>query len=429
MNTQELKQKDKELIWHPFTPLISPFEYIPVKSARGVKLYTHDGQTIIDAVSSWWVNIHGHSNEKLADAIHEQAKTMEHVIFAGFTHEPAIKLAQNLMTILPDHFSKIFFSDNGSTSIEVAIKMVMQYWFNKGEKQRNRFIALHGSYHGDTFGAMSVAQRDSFFDPFSSLLFDVDFIDLPTEENIGQVLERFDQLTSQSKCAGFIFEPLVQGAGGMRMYSPEHLEKLVSLAQSKGILCIADEVMTGWGRTGKNWATDHIDSDPDLICMSKGLTGGTMPMGITACTKKIEDAFMSADLSKALLHGHSYTGNPLACAAANASFEIFESDECKNNIQRINRSHLTFAEKLKASDKVENVRVQGTILAFDLKGFGETGYDSEARKKIYPYFLNKGVLIRPLGNVIYLMPPYIITDEQLEFIYGCFEEFLEELKV
>lgn len=426
MNTQELLQKDKNLIWHPFTPLISPFEYIPVKSAQGVHLHTHDGQTIIDAVSSWWVNIHGHSHPKLAEAIYKQASELEHVIFAGFTHEPAIKLAENLMTILPEEFSKVFFSDNGSTSIEVAIKMVMQYWFNNDEKQRNRFIALHGSYHGDTFGAMSVAQRDSFFDPFSSLLFDVDFIDLPTEDNFDKVLEDFDKLTSKEQCAGFIFEPLVQGAGGMRMYQPEHLEQLISLAQSKGILCIADEVMTGFGRTGKNWATDHIQSNPDLICMSKGLTGGTMPMGITACSKKIEEAFMSADLSKALLHGHSYTGNPLACAVANASFEIFTSEECINNRRRINDSHQAFAEKLVQSEHVENVRVRGTILAYDLKGFGETGYDSDARKKIYPYFLKKGVLIRPLGNVIYLMPPYIMTNDQLGYIYDCFEEFLSE---
>ena len=325
MNSAEIAKADKDLIWHPFTPLINPFEHIPVKSAKGAKLFTHDGQTIIDAVSSWWVNIHGHANEHIANAIHKQALELEHVIFAGFTHEPAVKLAKNLMTILPDNYSKIFFSDNGSTSIEVALKMAFQYWYNQDQTHKTKIIALDGAYHGDTFGSMSVSERSGFTRPFFPFLFDIETLDFPTEENFEKVLAHFDELTKDEACAAFIFEPLVQGAGGMRMYTPDMLQQLVALAQSRGVICIADEVMTGWGRTGTTFACDQIEANPDITCISKGITGGALPLGITACNGKIESAFQSDELSKALLHGHSYTGNPMICAAANASFEIFES--------------------------------------------------------------------------------------------------------
>lgn len=426
MNSAEIKQADKDLIWHPFTPLVNEFGHIPIKSAKRARLFTHGGKTIIDAVSSWWVNIHGHANEHIANAIHKQALELEHVIFAGFTHEPAVRLAKNLMTILPENYSKVFFSDNGSTSIEVALKMAFQYWYNQGKEHKTKIIALDGAYHGDTFGSMSVSERSGFTRPFFPFLFDIESLEFPTEENFDQVLAHFDELTKDEDCAAFIFEPLVQGAGGMRMYTPDMLQKLVAMAQSRGIICIADEVMTGWGRTGTNFACDQIEANPDIMCISKGITGGALPLGITACNKKIEDAFQSKELSKALLHGHSYTGNPMICAAANASFELFEAQACKDNIQRIHSKHKVFMEQLKTFDNVENIRLTGTIVAFDLKGFGETGYDSEARKKIYPYFLEKGVLIRPLGNVIYLLPPYVITDEELELVYETLLGFLRD---
>ncbi|PIB34784.1 adenosylmethionine--8-amino-7-oxononanoate transaminase [Reichenbachiella sp. 5M10] len=426
MTTQELSTQDKDLIWHPFAPLLSPFEYIPLDSAKGVYLHTSDGKTIIDTVSSWWVNIHGHSNETLAKALYDQAMQMEHAIFAGFTHEPAVRLAQNLMTLLPEGFSKVFFSDNGSTSIEVALKMSLQYWYNKGNTNKTKVVALDGAYHGDTFGAMSVSGRGGFTAPFFPFLFEVDFIDFPTEENKEQIYLQFEKLVAHEDCSTFIFEPLIQGSGGMRMYSPEILDRLIAIAQQHDVICIADEVMTGFGRTGKVLATDHVSHKPDLICLSKGITGGTMPLGITACNAKIEDAFRSDSYAKALLHGHSYTGNPLACAVANASFEIFTSDTCQQNIQRVHTKHLAFAEKLKAYDNIEKIRVQGTIIAFDLKGFGETGYESSARQKIYPYFLERGILIRPLGNVIYLMPPYIITNEELDTVYQEILTFLAD---
>ncbi|MGL1886557.1 MAG: adenosylmethionine--8-amino-7-oxononanoate transaminase [Reichenbachiella sp.] len=426
MKTSELIEKDQANIWHPFTPLINPFGHIPLKSAKGVYLTTTEDEKILDAVSSWWVNIHGHSNQALADALYHQAQTMEHVIFAGFTHEPAVKLSENLMTIFPDHFSKIFFTDNGSTANEVALKMSFQYWHNQGHKNKHKVVALHGAYHGDTFGAMSVGERGGFTEPFFPFLFDVDFIDFPTEQNKEQVFQQFTKLASSPECGTFIFEPLVQGAGGMRMYAPEILNELIRIAKAHDVICIADEVMTGFGRTGKPLATMHIEQDPDIICVSKGITGGTMPLGITACTQKIEDAFKSEKWADALLHGHSYTGNPLACAVANASFKIFTSQECKNNIERINKRHQEFVEKLSTFENIENIRIQGTIVAFDLSGFGETGYESEARKNIYPYFLDKGILIRPLGNVIYLMPPYIITDDELYFIYDEIITFLSK---
>lgn len=424
MTNEEIIQADKDLIWHPFTPLVSPFGHIPIKSAKEARLFTHDGQTIIDAVSSWWVNIHGHANKHIADAIHKQALELEHVIFAGFTHEPAVRLAKNLMSILPDNYSKVFFSDNGSTSIEVALKMAFQYWYNQGMEHKTKVIALDGAYHGDTFGSMSVSDRCGFTKPFFPFLFDIEELEFPTEENFEQVLAHFDRVTSEDNCAAFIFEPLVQGAGGMRMYTPEMLQQLVALAQSRGVICIADEVMTGWGRTGTNFACDQIEANPDITCISKGITGGSLPLGITACNSKIESAFQSEELIKALLHGHSYTGNPTICAAANASFELFESPICKANIERINRRHKGFMAQLRSFDNVENIRLRGTIVAFDLKGFGETGYDSDARKKIYPYFLERGVLIRPLGNVMYLLPPYVITDEELDQVYAAILKFL-----
>ncbi|MFY0625965.1 MAG: adenosylmethionine--8-amino-7-oxononanoate transaminase [Reichenbachiella sp.] len=426
MTTKELVEKDHKNIWHPFTPLINPFGHIPLKSAKGCKLLTTDGNEIIDAVSSWWVNIHGHSNEKIAEAIYKQALEMEHAIFAGFTHEPAVQLSENLMTILPVGFSKIFFSDNGSTSIEVALKMAFQYWFNKGKKNKKKVIAIHGSYHGDTFGAMAVGERGGFSEPFFPFLFDVDFIDLPTEENKIEVYKQFEQIAEDGNCAAFIFEPLVQGAGGMRMYTPEMLDRLIQIAKNYDIICIADEVMTGFGRTGTTFACDQLDNDPDIMCISKGITGGTMALGITASHQKIEDAFQSEEVYKALLHGHSYTGNPLSCAASNASFEIFTSKQCKSNIQRVAARHSEFIDRLSKFDNIENIRQTGTILAFDLKGFGETGYDSQARKNIYPYFLDRGILIRPLGNVIYLLPPYVITDDELNQVYEQIEKFLEQ---
>ena len=414
---------DRKNIWHPFSPLGVTQDIPTIISAKGVHLYTADGRKIIDAVSSWWVNLHGHCNPVIAKAIADQAHTLEHVIFAGFTHEPAIRLSDNLLSILPSDQQKIFFSDNGSTAVEVALKMAIQYWHNRGVK-KTKIIALNGAYHGDTFGSMSVAERGLFTQPFFPYLFDATFIEFPDADNEKEVVAQFEKLIRLGDVAAFIFEPLVQAASGMRMYSPDVLDALISLANKHDVICIADEVFTGFGRTGRNFAIDHLKNKPDIIALSKGITGGFMPLGVTACSQKIIDAFDSSAVEKTFFHGHSYTANPLACAAANASFQLLTEAECYEKIRSIERMHLTFAESITGHRSVEAVRVLGTILAIELKTAEETSYTNPARKRIYPFFLERNILLRPLGNVIYVLPPYVISDEELQLVYTTIREFL-----
>jgi adenosylmethionine-8-amino-7-oxononanoate aminotransferase len=418
---------DKDLIWHPFTPLAGSPQPLLIQSAKGVYLQTNDGRKIIDAISSWWVNIHGHSNEFIANSIHEQAKKLEHVIFAGFTHEPAIRLAQNLQTILPGNMSKIFFSDDGSTAVEVALKMALQFWHNHGAG-RKKMIAIRGAYHGDTFGAMAVGERGMFTDPFRSHLFDVAYIDFPRDGADSDVLRQFRGLLETEEIAAFVFEPLVQGAAGMRMYSPLVLDSLIREAKHHNVICIADEVFTGFGRTGRTFACEYLSEAPDIIAVSKGITGGTMALGVTACSKKIVAAFESSDFTKTFFHGHSYTANPLACAAANASFELLMKKECRLQMTMINKLHEAFRSRVQAHGKVKEIRCLGTILAIELSSDDETSYANDLRKKIYPFFLERDILLRPLGNVIYLLPPYVIQEEELNRIYSAIEEFLETVK-
>ncbi|HEY8933618.1 MAG TPA: adenosylmethionine--8-amino-7-oxononanoate transaminase [Cyclobacteriaceae bacterium] len=418
-----LLDKDKENIWHPFTPLSGAADPLLITEAHGVYLHTHDGRKIIDAVSSWWVNLHGHSNPHLAKALAEQANKLEHVIFAGFTHEPAIQLSENLLSILPENQSRIFFSDNGSTAVEVAIKMALQYWYNQGISKK-KIIAIQGAYHGDTFGAMSVGDRSIFTNPFSSFLFDVEFINFPFAKQEEATINQFTNLIDTDEVAAFIFEPLIQAAGGMRMYSAQLLDNLIKHAHEKDVICIADEVFTGFGRTGKLFASDYLVNKPDIITLSKGITGGTMPLGVTTCSNKIISAFKTDDFLKTFFHGHSYTGNPLACAVANASFKLLTHDDCRLNIQRINSKHIEFKRRIKNHKALHEVRVLGTIIAFELQSESGSSYDHEIRKKIYPFFLERNILLRPLGNVFYILPPYIMTDEQLDSIYNTIEEFL-----
>jgi adenosylmethionine-8-amino-7-oxononanoate aminotransferase len=416
---------DKDHIWHPFTPMRGQDSPVLIEKAKGTHLYTENGDKILDAVSSWWVSIHGHGNEHIAKAVAQQALDMEHVIFAGFTHKPAIQLAKNVLSILPENQQKVFFSDNGSTSVEVALKMAFQFWHNQGI-ERKKVIAIDGAYHGDTFGSMSVGERGSFNIPFEPFLFDVEFIPLPNDENWEEVKTRFNKLISSGDVASFIFEPLVQGSAGMRMYKAEHLQELVLVAQSNDIICIADEVMTGFGRTGKMFATDHLESNPDIFCLSKGLTGGTMPMGLTTASSKIISAFDTDDIYKTFFHGHSYTGNPIACAAANASFELITRPEFQQNLDRIKEQHQGFMEEIQAHSKIKNVRLQGTIIAIELD-LGTTSYMNKSRNRIYGFFMDKGILMRPLGNVIYILPPSIISNEELGSIYAGIKELLEEI--
>ena len=418
-----LLEIDKKNIWHPFTPLVGAEEPLFIESASGIFLNRVDGSKIIDAVSSWWVNLHGHSNPYIAKAIARQAKKLEHVIFAGFTHEPAIRLSENLLSILPENQTKVFYSDNGSTAVEVGLKMAFQYWHNQ-DIQKKKIIALKGAYHGDTFGSMSVGERSIFTNPFSSYLFETLFITFPDIENESRSFDEFKTLIDNDDVAAFIFEPLVQAAAGMRMYSSGVLDRMIQYARKQDVICIADEVFTGFGRTGKLFASDYLTNKPDIIALSKGITGGAMPLGVTTCSANIVAAYQSSDFSKTFFHGHSYTANPLACAAANASYDLLVKDECKNDIERITQQHQAFRNKIAGHEKIQHIRNLGTILAIELKSAETGGYTNALRKKIYPFFLERNILLRPLGNVLYVLPPYIITNDQLDKIYSCIEEFL-----
>ncbi|MEJ1240652.1 adenosylmethionine--8-amino-7-oxononanoate transaminase [Chryseolinea sp. T2] len=422
----ELNQKDQSLIWHPFTPLLSESKPIVVTEASGVFLHTLDGRKIIDAVSSWWVNLHGHSHPHIAAAVAAQASRLDHVIFAGFTHAPAITLAERVLSILPKNQERVFFSDNGSTAVEVAVKMAVQYWRNRGIEKK-RIIALDGAYHGDTFGAMAVGERGLFTAPFSDMLFDVNFLEFPNADREQRVIDQFKKLVSQGDTAVFIYEPLVQGASGMRMYREAVLNELLQIAHSHDVVCIADEVFTGFGRTGKYFASDYLEQQPDIVAISKGITGGTMPLSITSCSDKILDAFRTDDFSKTFFHGHSYTANPIACAAANASFEILTSEVCQQQISMISRTHSDFVTELTNYPVVSNARSRGTIMALDIKTNEGDSYSNALRKKIYPFFLERDILLRPLGNTIYMVPPYVITEAQLKAVYDSIREFLSKV--
>lgn len=417
---------EENFIWHPFTQMKTAAAPLHVTKAKDCTLYTAEGKAYIDAISSWWVNIHGHCNETIANAIAEQAKTLEHVIFAGFTHTPAIELSKKLIHMLPGDFSKVFFSDDGSTSVEVALKMAIQYWHNQGI-QKTTIIAFDNAYHGDTFGAMSVAERNAFNAAFNPYLFDVKRLPLPDKQNISAIKEQFDSIAKEGNVAAFIFEPLVQGAAGMLMYEATYLDELITLANKYDIVCIADEVMTGFGRTGKNFAIEYVSHKPDIICLSKGITGGFMPLGVTACTQKIYDAFYADDNAKTFFHGHSYTANPLACAAANASMGILMSEQCRQQINAIEVSHTAFAETIAGHPFMRNIRQKGTILAIELNTVENSSYFNNIQSRAYQYYLNNGIFLRPLGNIVYIMPPYCITEDELQKVYSCVNDSLSFL--
>jgi adenosylmethionine-8-amino-7-oxononanoate aminotransferase len=419
-----LAERDLNVIWHPYTQMKTAQLPVPIIRGEGACLFDEDGKKYIDAVSSWWVNIHGHAHPYIAKKVSEQLSKLEHVIFAGFTHEGAVELAERLLKILPGNQQKAFYSDNGSTAVEVAIKMCLQYWNNKGES-RTKILALKNAYHGDTFGAMAVSGRSAFTAPFDSLLFDVEFIDLPNEANIQGLKSQISNLKSQLAC--FIFEPLVQGAGGMLMYEAQYLNELMAHCRKEGVLLIADEVFTGFGRTGKRFACNHLDELPDIMCFSKGLTGGTMALGLTTCTQQIYDAFLSDDRLKTLFHGHSFTANPIACAAALASLDLFLEASTIENIQRIEKLHQEFALKIKNHPKIKTTRQTGTILAMEWQTGNDTSYFDSLRDTLYNYFLDAGIILRPLGNIIYILPPYCITTEELHYIYSKIEQALEEI--
>lgn len=411
-----LVERDAAVIWHPYTQMKLAPAPLPIIRGEGVYLVDEAGNRYIDAISNWWVTLHGHGHPYLAQKIYEQAKTLEQLIFAGFTHEPAVRLAERLLQVLPAGFSKVFYSDNGSTAVEVALKMAIQYWNNAGGKPRKKILALTHSYHGDTFGAMSVSERGPFTIAFQDYLFEVIFFDPVANTFPGMPEGRPDFHPEEIAC--FIYEPLVQGAGGMKMYEAGALEALLKFCKQHGIICIADEVMTGFGRTGKLFASEYMQETADIICLSKGLTGGMMALGATACTQRIYDAFLSDDRAKTFFHGHSYTANPIACAAGNASLDLLLQPQCIEGIQRIAQQHAAFAEELKIRPSVKNVRQLGTILAFEIEA-GQDGYLNNVSAAIHKQAMQKGVLLRPLGNTVYTMPPYCISQEQLELVYSA----------
>lgn len=422
----EWSKRDKAAVWHPFTHQWQEKLNINIVKAKGAYLYDDNGNSYIDAVSSWWVNLHGHSHPHINQRIKDQLEQLEHVIFGGFTHPPAIELAEELLKILPHNQAKIFYSDNGSTAVEVAIKMSMQYWYNLGQK-KHTFLAFENSYHGDTFGAMAVGARSPFNEPFGTAAFQVIHLPTPTPQNIDNILAQISDAQQNQAIAGFIFEPLIQGSGGMLMYEAELLEQMVRYCQQLGILTIADEVMTGFGRTGAMFACDHMEIAPDIFCLSKGLTGGYLPLGVTSCTAKIYHAFLQKDPLKTFYHGHSYTANPLACTAGLASLDIFKQSGYIDEIVRIVYKHQVFLHQLQNHRKVENARQTGTILAFDIRNDESTSYFNSKRDAYYQAFIDRGILMRPLGNTLYILPPYCITNVELDRIYSAIIEVLDTL--
>jgi len=419
-----LSKLDKEVVWHPYTPWNSSEECFPITEAKGAYLYDENKNAYLDAISSWWVTIHGHSHPYIAKRVYEQFLKLDHVIFAGFTHAPAVELAQRLISKLPPGQEKVFFSDNGSTAVEVAMKIAVQFRKNKSEK-KHLFVAFENAYHGDTFGAMSVSAGSLFTEAFSNMLFEVRRIPLPIEGQEQQSLDELRKLIQNQNITAFIFEPLVLGAGGMLMYSASVLDKMIDLCHEHNVLCIADEVMTGFGRTGSFFASDKLLHSPDIFCLSKGITGGVMPLGVTAVSREVFAAFKSEQISHTLWHGHSFTANPLACAAACASLDLFENDDVMGKVEKISQVFVQRSSVLK-SQYIKNVRTTGCIAAIELQTSGSTSYANSIKKPVANYFFERGVIVRPLGNVVYFLPPFCITIEECHKLFDILEQMLAD---
>lgn len=426
-----IAELDLAHVWHPYTQHGLAPHAVPIERASGALLYETNGRPIIDAISSWWVTLHGHSHPVIAAAIAAQAERLEQVIFAGFTHEPAAALASQLVLHLPRGLTRVFYSDNGSTAVEVALKLAMQYWSNRGEP-RTRIVALDHAYHGDTFGAMSSSARGVFTAPFAAHLFDVVRLPAPGPEAAGsETLAALDRVLAEDggAIAAVIVEPRLQAAGGMRAWHDDVLRGIRERTAAHGVLLIADEVLTGFGRTGPMFACGGAGVVPDVICLSKGLTGGFLPLGATVVREELFEAFRGTDRRQTFFHGHSFTGNPIACAAARASLTLFGSrcDARRAAIEAMHRSRLA---QVAVHPWVRNTRIVGTVAAFDLQppdsaGFG--GYLDPIGRELSAFALQSGVLLRPLGNVVYTLPPYDITDEQLATVYDVIDEFLGRL--
>ena len=417
-------QRDKAHNWHPYTQHKTASDFPAIVKGSGALLWDENGKQYIDAIASWWVNPYGHSNTVIATAIYEQLTTLEHVLFGGFTHDKAVLLSEKLMEILPSNQMKLFYSDNGSTAVEVAIKVALQYNYNKGIP-KTKIIAFEDAFHGDTFAAMAASGISFFTEAFKGSLLEVVRIPVPVAGKEDASAQALTQLAATGEYAAFIYEPLVQGAAGMVMYAPEALERLMHICQQHQVFTIADEVMTGFGKTGKTFASDYVACSPDMMCLSKALTGGTIPMAVTTFTQELFEGFYDEDTNKALFHGHTFTANPTGCAAALASIQLLQSESMQHNIARVHQQHLAFESRIKLHPRVTTTRVLGVIFALEIATDRQESYYGTLRNKLYDFFIANGIILRPVGNIVYILPPYIITDEQLHTIYTTIEQVLE----
>lgn len=437
-----LIQRDRACLWHPYTQMQTAPPPLPIVKGEGVYLYTEDGRRLLDGISSWWVNIHGHAHPRLNQALAEQARQLEHVVFAGCTHPPAVDLAERLVEALPVGLTHVFYSDNGSTAVEVALKLAVQYWRNIGQSQRRTFVTLHHAYHGDTVGAMSVGEDSIFTQAFAPLLFPVARVHAPYCYRCPLGLER---ATCQIECladlehalqtrgdevAGVLVEPMLQGAGGMIVWPVEFLSGVRRLCDRYGALLIADEVLTGFGRTGRMFACEHASVTPDIICLSKALTAGYLPLGATVVTNAVYEAFLSDDRAKTFFHGHSFTANPLACAVAVASLDLFHEQDVLGRIGRLEAQLRAGLLPLRELPMVGDVRVIGGVGVVELVTDKQTrktdGYLDGVGPRLAAAFLKRCLLLRPLGNVLYFMPPYVITDDEVAWALDQIGAVLED---
>ena len=428
-----LVARDRACIWHPFTQMKTAPDPLPIVGGDGAYLITEDGRRILDGISSWWVNVHGHCNPKVSQALAQQAQRLEHVMFAGCTHPPAVELAERLLAKLPQNLNKVFFSDNGSTAVEVALKMAYQYWTNRGERQRRTFLALKHAYHGDTVGAMSASHDSLFTASYAPLLFHVERVAVPRDylasldpANDGSAtaaLTEFEDLL-RSRCdeiAAVIVEPMLQAAGGMLVWKPQMLRKLRELCDRYGLLLIADEVMTGFGRTGKMFACEHGPVEPDLMCLSKGLTAGYLPLSVTVASDAVYEAFLSDDRSKTFFHGHSFTANPLGCAVALAGLDIFENDGVLERVDGIASKMRSRLQAFVGREYTKDARQIGGVGILELETGGE-GYLANIGPRMAALFLERNLLVRPNGGIVYFMPAYVVTDDEIDWAFDQIEE-------
>lgn len=418
------------MIWHPFTSQAGATE--PLKIARAQREYVFDGEgrRYVDAIASWWTVIHGHSHPQIVSAITEQLAELDHVIFAGFTHEPAEKLDNALMRLSAGQFTHSFYSDNGSTAVEVMLKLAVQYWHNEGQPKRNTFIKFEPAYHGDTVGAMSAGGDSVFNRPFAPLLFETRAFRYPQTDKDLSVLDEIEGWVKQNRerIAGIIVEPLIAAAGGMHFQEPQLLAALDRICKSHDLLLLFDEVFTGLGRTGKMFAFEHTGVVPDLLALAKGLTGGSLPLAVTLVNERVHRAFVSAEPTKTFYHGHTMSGNPIGCAAANASVALLEEGKMLPQVRALQQKMQRFWRNLEGlfPDKVSGVRSLGAVSAANLVTPNEAGYTFPHAPAMRQQALSQGVILRPLGNVLYVTPPYNISDSALEKTFDCIGEIIND---